>query len=201
MARWRVVPVHTPRLVRRCTRCDRPTLFACADAFRVNASGRRLDAWLLYRCIQCDETWKAPLHERVPVDRLDRARLDALSHDDLALAWACAFDESWLGRLGVAVDREVEVTVERIDTRDPARIEIELPYPVSIRLDRLLARELSMSRTQLWRRVDDESIVIAPGGAHALRRPVSDGLVIVSVRLGEDTTCRAYVKTSRKVTH
>ncbi len=178
MARWRVVPAHTPRLIRRCTRCDRSTSFACADAFRVNASGRRLDAWLLYRCTDCDETWKAPLHERVPVDRIDRDRLDALSRNDRALVWTCAFDEAWLGRLGAVIDRDIAVDVVRIDVGDPTRIKIELACPVTIRLDRLLARELSLSRAELARRVADGSIAIEPGGARALRRPLRDRLVL-----------------------
>lgn len=178
MARWRIVPVHTPRLVRRCTRCDVARPFACADAFRVNASGRRLDAWLLYRCSHCDETWKAPLHQRVPVDRLDRARLDALSRNDRDLAWQCAFDERWLAGLGAAIEREIEIQVVRLDAADPDRIELEVPFPVTVRLDRLLARELSLSRAELARRVAAGAIVIYPGGTRSLRRPPCDGVLI-----------------------
>jgi len=178
MARWRIVPAHTPRLVRRCTRCDVARPFACADAFRVNASGRRIDAWLLYRCTRCDQTWKAPLHERVPVDRLDPARLEALSRNDRDLAWQCAFDDRWLAGLGVAIEREADIQVARIDDGERDRIELEVPFPVSVRLDRLLARELSLSRAELDRRVASGAIAIDPGGARALKRPPRDRATI-----------------------
>jgi hypothetical protein len=182
MARWRIVPVHTPRLVRRCSRCDTARSFACADAFRINASGRRLDAWLLYRCTSCSDTWKAPVHERIPVDRLDRARLDALHRNDRTLAWSCAFDPGWLARLGAEVDPEVAVTVERDADGCAGRIEIAVAYPLPVRLDRLLARELRLSRSELERRVGEGAIEILPGGARSLRRPLHSGLIIVDRR-------------------
>ena len=45
---WRVVPLHTPRVIRRCSRCDTTRNFACTEKFRVNAQKRLLDVWLIY---------------------------------------------------------------------------------------------------------------------------------------------------------
>ena len=96
------------------------------------------------------------------------------SRNDRDLAWRCAFDDRWLAGLGVAIEREVDIQVVRIDDGDPDRIELDVPFPVSVRLDRLLARELSLSRAELDRRVAAGAIAIDPGGPRSLRRPPRD---------------------------
>ena len=61
---WRVVPLEPPRVIRRCAHCNAPRRFVSTDRFRLNAQQRRLDVWLLYRCVVCAATWKHPLFER-----------------------------------------------------------------------------------------------------------------------------------------
>src|SRR5690606_21649580 len=173
-----IVPVHAPRVVRRCGRCGARALFASTGRFRVNASGRRLDAWLLYRCTACDEVWKAPLHQRVAVDALDPGHLGALTRNDAALARRCAFDLAWLARLGAAPERSGEIEILHLDREEPDRIVLEVPAPVAIRLDRLLARELRLSRAALARGLASGRIRLDPAGPGALRRPPTDGLVV-----------------------
>jgi acetyl esterase/lipase len=59
-----VLPVRTPHVIRTCPRCNTRRAFASSDRFRVNASGRRLDVWLIYRCAYCDVTWNLTVVER-----------------------------------------------------------------------------------------------------------------------------------------
>lgn len=167
---WRIVPVRTPHVVRACPRCAGPRPFASSDRFRVNASGRRLDVWLIYRCAICDFTWNLTVLERTTPEAIGAARLEAFLRNDAAAAWSCAFDDSLLRRAGARVEPSTPVRVER----DPfsegrATVRFELPFPVQIRLDRLLAQELGISRSRL------------PGlvaTSRALRRPVFDGQVV-----------------------
>src|SRR5687767_7347001 len=97
---WTVLPLATPRVLRRCPRCDQERPFASSDAFRVNANGRRLDAWLIYRCVACDTTWNCTILSRVTPEEIGAARLDALHTNDRAAAWACAFDLALVARAG-----------------------------------------------------------------------------------------------------
>jgi hypothetical protein len=140
------------RVFRRCPRCGDVRPFVSSGKFRVNASGRRLDVWLVHRCADCDETWNASLHERTAPERLPH--LDAYHGNDADLARRCAFAVP-------GADRRVAYTVER---RGEGRlVQLTLADPVDVRVDRLLAGELGLSRAQ---------------AARYPRVRVSDGLVI-----------------------
>jgi hypothetical protein len=82
-----------------------------------------------------------------------------LERNDEALAIATAFDPNVVE----GVDRRVEYRVERSGGGD--EIVLCLPLPIEVRLDRLLARELGLSRAAL----------AAISDRRELRRPVRDG--------------------------
>lgn len=170
---WRIVPLRAPHVVRACPRCGGPRAFASSDRFRVNASGRRLDVWLIYRCVACDFTWNLAVVERTTPKAIGAARLDAFQQNDAGMAWSCAFDAALLRRAGARLEPSTPVRVERdaLPTGH-ATVRLALPFPVQIRLDRLLAQELGVPRSRLPCLVET---------ARALRRPVFDGQVI---RLG-----------------
>jgi hypothetical protein len=170
MLLWRVVPERTPHVVRPCPRCDARD-FASSDKFRVNASGRKLDVWLIYRCVRCDFTWNLTVVERASPEAIGPARLAAWHENDVDAAWRCAFDDALLRRAGAQAERDVPVRVERSAPAValPLAIRFELPFVVKPRLDRLLAAELAVPRSRLEELVDDRS---------ALRRPVRDGQIV-----------------------
>lgn len=167
---WRIVPVRTPRVVRACPRCGGPRPFASSDRFRVNASGRRLDVWLIYRCAECDFTWNLTVLERATPEAIGFPRLDAFLRNDAAAAWSCAFDASLLRRAGARVEASTPVQVER-EALPAGRVTVRLalPFPVRLRLDRLLAQELGVARSRL-------ACLVAE--TRAFRRPVFDGQAI-----------------------
>ena len=59
--RWTIVPRDCPRPVLACPTCggDRP--YHPSGKLRLNANGKRLDVWLIYKCDECDRTWNRPL--------------------------------------------------------------------------------------------------------------------------------------------
>jgi hypothetical protein len=168
---WRILPLRTPHVVRACPRCGVPRAFVSSDRFRVNASGRKLDVWLIYRCEACEFTWNLTVVERATPEAIGAARLAAYHHNDAARAWSCAFDTTLLRRAGARLEPATPVRVERgAVPAGRAVLRLELPYPVQIRLDRLVAQELCVSRSRLPDRVD---------AVPALRRPVSDGQLVL----------------------
>ena len=74
---WRILAPDPPLAVRRCRRCDRARPFRSSGRFRVNANGRRLDIWLVYRCTACEASWNRPVHERVDLPWDVAGKLDA----------------------------------------------------------------------------------------------------------------------------
>ena len=61
---WRILQVITPRVLRHCSHCGTTRQFACSDTFRVNANQRKIDVWLIYRCVDCDCTWNRTIFTR-----------------------------------------------------------------------------------------------------------------------------------------
>lgn len=164
---WKVIAVHTPRVLRRCARCDTRQPFVSSDRFRVNANKQRLDVWLIYRCGSCEQPWNLSVHERVRPSEIGADALDRYHANCRDTAWAVAFDSVRLARLGVDVDFETAYRVERA-AGVPDAIRVELVDPCRVRLDRLLASELGVSRAAVR--------AMAPGlGARELRRPVRHG--------------------------
>jgi hypothetical protein len=160
---WKVSALEAPRVLRRCPRCDTPRRFASSGKFRVNAQKRRLDVWLVYRCEGCRYNWDATVVERSTPEDLGPLRLGQYERNDPEAAWRCAFAVP-------GADRAVPYRVER--PGDLGRLYIQLCDPLRVRLDRLLAGELGLTRAEVARRMDDGRI------AGDLRREVADGQVV-----------------------
>ena len=68
--KWIIMPESLPVVLRRCPKCGKKTEFGNSGKFRVNANGRMLDIWLIYRCKTCETSWNMTIYERVAPDRL-----------------------------------------------------------------------------------------------------------------------------------
>lgn len=170
------MPETTPHIRRHCAGCNATRAFASSDKFRVNANGRRVDVWLIYRCAVCERTWNRTIYERVAVASLGDS-IDALSGNDRDLAWRWAFRVDDLTALGARVDEDVAFRVDRGAAEPPApgRIRFAVHYPCAPRLDRVLAHALRISRSQIRTRARSGVIDAAP---RALRRPVRHDQVV-----------------------
>ncbi len=182
--RWTVTPLTAPRPRLFCRDCGETQAFESSGKFRLNANGKRLDAWLLYRCLICETTWKRPVVERQPLQALDPGLLGALQSNDAALAESFAFDLAGLrrfaGEIEICSDVKVQKAVISGPICTPSRIAIEfsLPHPTAVRADRLLARELGLSRTRIAGLARQDKVRAALKGAYQLRKPVTDGLQV-----------------------
>jgi hypothetical protein len=138
--------------------------------FRVNASGKLLDVWLLVRCVSCGRTGKLTVRERAPVRSFDPAELHGYLANDPGLV-ACRLLDPLLARRN-------HVTLDwtgawRLDTASawpgeawPVQVEVVFTDPVPVRPERLIAHGLGLSRTEVLRRIKCDI---------PLRRPISAG--------------------------
>lgn len=182
---WQVTPLKTPRIWQNCSRCDSRTPFVCSGKFRVNAQKKRLDAWLIYRCASCDQTWNCPILERRLLKDIDPSVFQALSENCSELARHHAFDVTRLRRFSAQIETFSEVAVEKrllgTSIQEPGQvvISIGLSLPCPIRLDRLVASELGLSRTTVQRLHETAGLVVLPGSRAAMRQPARDGQTVV----------------------
>jgi hypothetical protein len=148
--------------------------------FRTNAQKKRIDVWLIYRCAGCDETWNMPVFERVALGDIAPGEFQAIARNDAALAARYAFDRERLARHASRIDDRGEVTVRKTpldgDQHAARAIEISLALaaPLQIRLDRLLSRELGLTRSQLVM-LRDRGALLVSHSKKALRSPPIDG--------------------------
>ncbi|RUX74573.1 DUF1062 domain-containing protein [Mesorhizobium sp. M7A.F.Ca.US.006.04.2.1] len=174
---WAIAPQTAPRPLINCNRCGTVRAYCSSGKFRVNASGKRIDVWLIYRCIDCDNSWNFGIFERCNRRDIDPALLAALESNDPALAHRHAFDAVALrNRIGrVEEFSDVSVHKRRLgDTREAATVlelQLGLEMPTSLRLDRLLASELCISRSRLQALEEKRLLIVDPDGAKALRKP------------------------------
>lgn len=190
--RWTVVPKIAPQPWITCSGCGGPRAFRSSNKIRLNANGRRLDAWLIYKCVTCDRTWNRPIFERQNVRDIDPAVLGALHANDPDWIRAETFNLEALRQKSRTIDEFDEFEVRKQLLRDaPAweRLEIELsvPLPTRLRLDRLLSSELGMSRSQLNALRDRGLLRTDPDRADILRRRVRNGMRI-TMDLSDPTT-------------
>ena len=189
---WTLSPATAPRPLRHCAGCGATKPFHSSGKFRLNANGKRLDAWLIYRCIDCGTSWNRALFERRAVSEIGPELLGALQANDPAAASRFANDPAGLPRNAATSDPGVLVvrTVEPPVPDDPAAMAVTLSVPVAvaIRLDRLLAIELGLSRSELLRRVECGAIRFNGRPKRLLRRPPCDGFRFV-VRLDPSDNC------------
>lgn len=182
---WTLTPREAPRPLLACSSCGDVRPFHSSGKIRLNANGKRLDAWLIYRCDQCDETWNRPVFDRRSIRSLDPAVLAAASDSDQVFVAACAFDMEGLRRYARQIETSSDVAISKT-VKEPARsrataLEIELGVALAtdLRIDRLLSRELGMSRTRVTALFDRGLLTTNVGGKNALRRSVKDGVCIM----------------------
>jgi hypothetical protein len=178
---WHITAQDIPRVRRHCAHCRGKQLFACSGKFRINAQKQRLDVWLIYRCSACEATWNYPIFERCGVNDIDAGLLAAMTANSPAAARRLASDVANLGRYVNVVEPAPELLVEkRVEGEAPADpqslcITLSLPVPSGLRLDRMLATQLRLSRSLLPHLQAEGCLTITPPSRAALKRPLRDG--------------------------
>ncbi len=178
------MPGTAPRPLINCNRCGTVKAYRCSGKFRVNANGKRIDVWLIYRCIDCDNSWNFGIFERCNRRDIEPTLLAALESNDPALARRHAFDvvalRNQVGRIEEFSD--VAVRKQRLSDKGESatvlEIRLALEMPTSLRLDRLLATELDISRSRLQALEEKRLLVVVADGAKALRKPARDGSTV-----------------------
>jgi hypothetical protein len=186
LERWLIKPLSCPRVVRYCPGCGVAKAYVCSERFRINAQKKVVDVWLKYRCIDCGDTWKLPLLERQAIAGLDKNLYEAFVNHDPALVWRYAFDMAQLRQHALQVDADIELAVERSVEREDdigcvegALIVFDVPFQCEMRIDRLLAAELDVSRATVQRWGECGAIRLMCGRRVALNKPVRNGLQLL----------------------
>ena len=152
---WKIEPSHPPLVVKDCPKCEQRRHFYCSEKFRVNAQQKDLDIWLIYKCQNCDATWKCTVLRHVSPSSIKRDLFAAFQHNDRLTSWKYAFDFNLLKRNGVEIDSAIEYTVSGPELSSVSNLPSELQILLTFdfdgkwRTDAVLARKLGLSRQKL----------------------------------------------------
>jgi hypothetical protein len=181
---WHIIPLSTPHVLRHCVKCGTVRRFASSDKFRLNAQQRKVDVWLVYKCLVCAQTWNCTIVTRQTPEDIGEELYQRFVRNDRTLAWRYAFDSSVWQRAGVRVDAAVAVRVEQgiphglVEMTRSQRIRLVLNYPCALRLDRLLAEAWQVSRASVHRWYEHGLLQVWPTEKHPLRKPIHHGQVL-----------------------
>lgn len=198
---WTITPASAPEPWLNCSRCRGTTRFRTSGKIRVNANGKRVDAWLIYKCTSCDNTWNRPVLERRHVSTIDPPLLMSLQANDPDLSRRLAFDADSLRRklkVEHAGDVIVRKKVVSASARPVCRLEIAcvVPEATGLRVDRLLSTELRLSRSRIQNMQMAGHLAACPEG---LGRPLRNGLqVSIELRGVHDGDKIALAATGRE---
>ena len=162
-ALWAVRESGLPTVVKPCTDCS-GTRHHPSGKFRFNANGKLLDVWLLLCCPACGRTSKVPVHERVRVQSLERARRRAYETNDPAMVRELTMSASLAAKNGYRLDwtgtweLETDTPFHSPDDPAPLTVLISFELPAPVRVERLLTLGLGLSRAEVRRMVADGRI-------------------------------------------
>lgn len=159
MERWKIVPLTPPAILRGCPRCGVKKRFISSGLFRVNANGNRIDVWLIYRCCDCDATLNLDVLTRVNPKTIPRDIYDryAANDDELALITAC--DTALLKKNKAEPDYETaSYRTEREGDHADGLVRLLSPCAMNLRLDKVLAEGLGISRASVGRMLESGEI-------------------------------------------
>ena len=92
--------VKTERLAvyRRCGGCGKKQEFVNSGKFRVNANGKNVDVWLIFRCKKCKHSWNMTIYERTRPGKIPRELFEAFQENDEETALAYGTDTALLNK-------------------------------------------------------------------------------------------------------
>lgn len=181
---WLIVPDQLPTVIRRCPKCKGKTEFQNSGKFRVNANGKLLDVWLIYRCNHCDTSWNMTIIERANPENIDKEEYKGFLSNSPQLAASYGSNrELFIKNKAEILEGKSWYHILKTPTITPGNkeysleIQIKNPSALKLRADVLLAGELEVSRSQIKKWFDDGLVtsgqaVLLPGAR------VMDGMLI-----------------------
>ena len=143
---WLIVPDQLPTVIRRCPKCKGKTEFQNSGKFRVNANGKLLDVWLIYRCSHCDTSWNMTIIERANPENIDKEEYKGFLSNSPQLAASYGSNrELFIKNKAEIVEAKSGYHILKTPTITPGNkeysleIQIKNPSALKLRADVLLA--------------------------------------------------------------
>jgi hypothetical protein len=164
---WEVKAKNTPLLKKKCNHCSSDR-FQCSDKFRLNAQKKNIDIWLIYRCVQCNNTYNITVFSRIRTESISKDLFDKLSENNLETAWTYAFSLETIRKNNVETDPEsveYEIICDDLSVEDLTNMknemisfQMEYPFDFNVKLSTVIRKCLGLSSSQLNQLLDINAV-------------------------------------------
>jgi hypothetical protein len=187
---WTIQPLNTFKVIRNCSKCDCKSKYSSTGNFRVNANGNYLDVWLIYQCEKCKNTFNLPIYERINPNKIPKKLYQGFLSNNKELAFEYALKKEIFSNNQVEIDSnslEYEIEIfrgKRNIYESKVLVMIKNPYSLYLRLDKILARQLTLSRTQV-KNYMDKGMIYNPQMLDIKKIVITESLEVI-INLGND---------------
>jgi hypothetical protein len=183
---WTVIPKTTPKVIRKCSRCEQDK-FCSSDKFRINANKKRIDVWLIYKCIHCEFTFNLPIIARTAVSKIEDDLLSRLYTNDTTLCWQYAFDANFFQNsikidwdIGFDFQEQCPNNREAFGSETKIQILVQSEYNLRIPIFSILRSKMQLSRSQLEKLLNSTALEVfnANGDLLNLKTNLGKGCIL-----------------------
>ncbi|SHE41523.1 DUF1062 domain-containing protein [Pedobacter caeni] len=169
---WEVTPVNTPLYKKKCSKCRNSKLYYCSNKFRLNSQKKNIDVWLIYRCVNCDDTTNITILSRTKPGLIDKDLFRKFSDNDEETAWKYVFDADTIRRNRMEFDySNVEYTIIHDHTtlqdignmtEDLIEFEVKSSFNLDLKLSHVIRKGFDISLNQLEKMLGAGVITVMP---------------------------------------
>ena len=164
---YRIIPDKSFDIIYSCSGCGCKTSFQNTNRFRVNANGNKLDIWLIYQCSRCKHTKNLAIYERQNPAKIPKEKYQLFLANDERLAMEYGTNYAFFRKNQVEVDGESicyhyekEMKEQFLGLSYDGKIQINNPYGLKLRPEKVAAEMLQMSRSQIKKLLQEEQLRI-----------------------------------------
>lgn len=144
-------------IIRNCPKCGRKTHYINTKKFRINASGNKLDIWLIYQCVECKHTFNLEIYERKKVSSIPKEEYQYFldNNEQFAEMYGKNMQLFRTNKADIDFDRlhyslvKLHETIESSGFGEQIVITIKNPHQLKIRSEKQIAMVLGLSRNQV----------------------------------------------------
>lgn len=169
---YTIIPKESYRVIRSCSGCGTKSVYRNTGRFRVNANGNKLDVWLIYQCERCKHTYNLSIFERRNPESIPPEDYQGFLENSPTLSHKYGTDRSFFSRNQAEINlKEIAYLFLDNATRSESSglsifpkagslIELQNPFDLKIRTDRIIADFLQITRSEEKKLIKNRTIEV-----------------------------------------
>lgn len=169
---WEVLPIEAPLYIKKCSKCKVSNHFYCSNKFRMNNQKKNSDVWLIYKCVECNNTFNITILSRTKAHLIEKDVFEKYINNDAEEALRLSLDTDIINRNHIQIDytsvsyeikTSDEITINNMIFMDEDKIVISISYlfNLNLKLSKIIRERLNISLNQLSYMVEENIVSIS----------------------------------------